>query len=254
MAQPRTLILRAPGTNCEVETAFAFEQAGAAADSIHLNRLLQSPQLASEYQILCIPGGFSFGDDVAAGRIFANQIRHHLTDVMQEFRAAGKLVLGICNGFQVLIKSGLLDTDDERGPTASLSWNDSGKYLARWVQVRVSSEQCVFLSGCETLHLPIAHAEGKFVVRDEAAFQKLDESGQLVLRYCESEYSTEDYNPNGAVGDVAGMCDTTGRVFGLMPHPERFIDPTQHPQWTRRPAQVEGEGLQLFRNAVRYFS
>jgi len=254
MSQPRILILRAPGTNCDVETAFAFEQAGGKAESLHLNRLLESPQLAADYQILCIPGGFSFGDDVAAGRIFANQIRHHLADVMQEFRAAGKLVLGICNGFQVLIKSGLLDTDDDSGPTASLSWNDSGRYLARWVQVKADNKKCVFLAGCENLFLPIAHAEGKFVARDEAAFQKLEQAGQLVLRYCQQENNTDDYNPNGSLGDVAGMCDQTGRVFGLMPHPERFIDPTQHPQWTRLPKQNEGAGLQLFRNAVRYFS
>ena len=254
MSQPRVLVLRAPGTNCDVETAFAFERAGAIAESLHLNRLLESPQLAADYQILCIPGGFSFGDDVAAGRIFANQIRHHLADVMQEFRAAGKLVLGICNGFQVLIKSGLLDTDDAEGPAASLTWNDSGRYLARWVQLSANSEKCVFLAGCEQLHLPIAHAEGKFVVRDDAALQTLEQAGQLALRYCPREGSTDAYNPNGAMSDVAGICDQSGRVFGLMPHPERFIDPTQHPQWTRLPKRDEGDGLQLFRNAVRYFS
>lgn len=254
MSRPRILILRAPGTNCDSETAYAFEQAGGEADVLHLNRLLESPALATDYQVLCVPGGFSYGDDVAAGRIFANQIRHHLADVMQEFRAAGKLILGICNGFQVLIKSGLLDTDDDEGAAASLSWNDSGRYLARWVQVKTQGDQCVFLAGCDELFLPIAHAEGKFVARDEAALNHLDEAGQLVLRYCQREGSADDANPNGSAGDVAGMCDTSGRVFGLMPHPERFIDPTQHPQWTRLPARDEGEGLQIFRNAVRYFS
>jgi len=262
MSIPRILILRAPGTNCDVETAYAFERAGGQAESLHLNRLLEAPQLAAEYQILCIPGGFSFGDDVAAGRIFANQIRHHLADVMQDFRAAGKLVLGICNGFQVLIKSGLLDTDDPRGPKASLSWNDSGRYLARWVQLTAVSEKCAFLADCQQLFLPIAHAEGKFVARDDKSFQHLEHAGQLVLRYsplegCPVGTSTA-YNPNGSAGDVAGMCDTTGRVFGLMPHPERFIDPTQHPRWTRLGAglanQEVGAGLQLFRSAVRYFS
>lgn len=254
MTQPRILILRAPGTNCDVETAYAFEQAGGQAEALHLNRLLESPQLAADYQILCIPGGFSFGDDVAAGRIFANQIRHHLSDTLKEFREAGKLILGICNGFQVLIKSGLLDTDDDNGPSASLSWNDSGQYLARWVQVKAENEKCVFLKGCDEMYLPIAHAEGKFVTRDDAAFKQLETNGQLALRYTQLEGSTDDYNPNGAEGDVAGMCDQTGRVFGLMPHPERFIDPTQHPQWTRQPEQKEGAGLQLFRNAVGYFS
>lgn len=254
MAKPRILVLRAPGTNCDVETAYAFELAGGEPSCLHLNALLESPQTAADFQVLCVPGGFSYGDDVAAGRIFANQIRHHLAEVMQEFRAAGKLILGICNGFQVLIKSGLLDTDDAQGPSASLTWNDSGRYLARWVQLKTAGEKCVFLSGCDELFLPIAHAEGKFVTRDQYAFEKLESEGQLVLRYCPGDETSQPYNPNGARGDVAGMCDQTGRVFGLMPHPERFIDFTQHPRWTRLPARGEGEGLQLFRNAVSYFS
>ncbi len=248
MSQPRILILRAPGTNCDAETAFAFEAAGGKPDVLHLNRLLESPQLATDYQILCIPGGFSYGDDVAAGRIFANQIRHHLADAMQEFRAAGKLVLGICNGFQVLIKSGLLDADDAHGPSASLAWNQSHRYIDRWVDLQASGANCVFLAGIENLTLPIAHAEGQFVARDEATLDRLEEAGQLVLRY------TADSNPNGSARDVAGMSDASGRVFGLMPHPERFIDPTHHPQWTRMPVGKEGAGLKLFRNAVGYFS
>ena len=253
MSQPRILILRAPGTNCDAETAFAFEQARGLPEVLHLNRLLESPQLASEFQILCIPGGFSYGDDVAAGRIFANQLRHHLADVFREFRESGKLLLGICNGFQVLVKSGLLDTDDAEGPATSLAWNDSGKFLDRWVQLRSDGSKCVFLVGIKKLFLPIAHAEGKFVARDETTLDRLEDAGQLVLCYsCEG--GATDYNPNGSMRDVAGMCDLTGRVLGLMPHPERFIDPTQHPQWTRLPEQKEGAGLQLFRNAVRYFS
>jgi phosphoribosylformylglycinamidine synthase I len=269
MSKPRILILRAPGTNCDEETAYAFECAGGLPEVVHLNRFLASPQLAAGFQILCIPGGFSYGDDVAAGRIFANQIRHHLADVLQDFRAAGKLMLGICNGFQVLMKSGLLDTDDDQGPAASLAWNDSGRYLARWVQLQTDGDQCVFLAGIDRIFLPIAHAEGKFVARDEQSFAHFDESEQLVLRYTTiadepggenpdahnyDAHHPDAYNPNGSVGDVAGMCDKTGRVFGLMPHPERFIDPTQHPQWTRLPEPPAGAGLKIFRNAVRYFS
>jgi len=248
MSQPKILILRAPGTNCDAETAFAFQTAGGLPEVLHLNRLLESPQLAANYQILCIPGGFSYGDDVAAGRIFANQIRHHLGDVMRDFRAAGKLILGICNGFQVLIKSGLLENDDTDSPVASLAWNDSHRYLDRWVDLQANGNKCPFLSGIDKLFLPIAHAEGKFVVRDEATLDQLENAGQLVLHY------SPDSNPNGSVRDVAGMCDATGNVFGLMPHPERFIDPTQHPQWTRQPEVQAGAGLKLFRNAVGYFS
>ncbi len=254
MPQPRILILRAPGTNCDAETAFAFQVAGGVPDVLHLNRLLESPQLAADYQVLCIPGGFSYGDDVAAGRIFANQIRHHLAQVMQDFREAGKLVLGICNGFQVLVKSGLLDTDDQTGPAASLAWNDSHQFLDRWVHLRADSSKCVFLADTERLFLPIAHAEGKFVVRDQQTLDQLEQGGQLVLRYTPGEDEATDFNPNGSAGHVAGMCDKSGRVFGLMPHPERFVDPTHHPQWTRLAAQAEGQGLAIFRNAVRYFS
>lgn len=221
---------------------------------LHLNRLLEAPRLVAEYQVLCIPGGFSYGDDVAAGRIFANQIRHHLGDALAEFRAAGKLVLGICNGFQVLVKSGLLDTDDDLGPAASLSWNVSGRFIDRWVHLRAEGSKCVFLAGVEQMFLPIAHAEGQFVARNDESLARLQQAGQLVLRYEAVGDAIDDYNPNGSMADVAGMCDATGRVFGMMPHPERFIDPTHHPQWTRSPQQGEGDGLQLFRNAVSYFS
>ncbi len=254
MSLPRILILRAPGTNCDAETAFAFERAGGLPEVLHLNRLLEAPRLVAKYQILCIPGGFSYGDDVAAGRIFANQIRHHLGDVLAEFRAANKLVLGICNGFQVLVKSGLLDTDDDQGPAASLSWNESGRYVDRWVHLRTDGSKCVFLAGLQRMFLPIAHAEGQFAARNEESLHQLQQAGQLVLRYEAVDSAANGYNPNGSMADVAGMCDATGRVFGMMPHPERFIDPTHHPQWTRLPPQQEGDGLQLFRNAVRYFS
>ncbi len=254
MAQPRILILRAPGTNCDAETAHAFRLAGGTPEVFHLNRFLESPQLAADYQVLCIPGGFSYGDDVAAGRIFGNQIRHHLADALREFREEGKLVLGICNGFQVLIKSGLLDTDDANGPAASLTWNESGRFIDRWVGLQTSGNRCVFLQGITELTLPNAHAEGKFVVRDEQSLMKFEQNGQLVLRYANVAGTVAPYNPNGAVADVAGMCDMTGRVFGLMPHPERFVDFTQHPQWTRRDDLGEGAGLAVFRNAVRYFS
>lgn len=254
MSRPRILVLRAPGTNCDVETAHAFELAGGQSEVLHLNRLLENPALASAFQVLCIPGGFSYGDDVAAGRIFANQIRHHLQDVLQEFRESGKLLLGICNGFQVLIKSGLLDSDDTSGPAASLTWNDSGCFLDRWVGLQSDGSNCVFLAGVDRMHLPIAHAEGKFVVRDDESLRRFDQNGQLVLRYAAIPGSVAPYNPNGAISDVAGMCDNSGRVFGLMPHPERFVDFTQHPQWTRLTSRSEGDGLPVFRNAVRYFS
>ncbi|MBA3480664.1 MAG: phosphoribosylformylglycinamidine synthase I [Pirellulales bacterium] len=252
---PRVIILRAPGSNCDEESAFAFEQAGAVAERIHLNRWLESPQLAGDYQILCLPGGFSYGDDLGSGRIFANQLRHHLADTLAAFRDAGKLILGICNGFQILIKSGLLDSDDSTGPGATLTWNASGRFIDRWVHLQVAGDRCVFLKNVDRMYLPIAHAEGQFVGRDETTLDRLEQNGQLVLRYCESSgCTTQQSNPNGAARNVAGMCDASGRVLGLMPHPERFIDRTHHPQWTRMAPFTEGDGLQLFRNAVQYFS
>jgi phosphoribosylformylglycinamidine (FGAM) synthase-like amidotransferase family enzyme len=233
MAEPNVLILRAPGTNCDVETAFAFQKAGAKAQRVHINRLLEGPDLLGDFQILCIPGGFSYGDDVAAGRILANQIQHHLAEQMVRFKAAGNLILGICNGFQVLLKSGvLLDGDPRLGQPAT-----------------------------------VAHAEGKFVARDAEALQQLEAGGQLVLRYSPLDAAAAGRsesagwvalpypdNPNGSVANVAGICDGTGRVLGLMPHPERHVDPTHHPRWTRGEAGPVGDGLQVFVNAVAYFS
>jgi phosphoribosylformylglycinamidine synthase subunit PurQ / glutaminase len=262
MAQPRVLILRAPGTNCDVETAYAFELAGAIAERLHVRRLLDEPSRLAQFQILCIPGGFSYGDDVAAGRILGMQIQHHLADVVQQFRNDAKLILGICNGFQVLIKSGvLLDDDPKQGPSATLAWNDSGRYEDRWVNLAVDGNRCVFLRGASSMYLPIAHAEGKFVTRDVASLRLLGLGGRLVLRYARPGAAKQldsplpfPENPNGSVANVAGICDSTGRVFGLMPHPERHVDPTQHPRWTRGEAGPVGDGLQIFKNAVGYFA
>ncbi len=249
MPSPHVLILRAPGTNCDAETAFAFERAGATTETLHINRLLEKPTLFQKFQILCIPGGFSYGDDLGAGRILGNQIQHHLADALAGFKADGKLMLGICNGFQVLMKSpALLESDPAKGPAATLTTNDCGRYQDRWARLEVHGTKCVFLRGIQRMYLPIAHAEGKFVARNAETLRQLDAAGQLVLRYVSGD------NPNGSQADVAGVCDATGRVLGLMPHPERFIDPTQHPRWTRGQSGVEGDGLQLFHNAVRYFA
>ncbi len=255
MPIPRALILRAPGTNCDSETAHAFRLAGAEAESLHIQRLLAEPALLDRCQMLCIAGGFSYGDDLAAGRVFGNQIRLRLADAMQQFRDAGKLILGICNGFQVLAKSGLMDLEDDAGPLATLTRNDTGRYEARWVVLRVAPSACVFLDGIDRIELPVAHAEGKFVTRDAATLADLEQAGRLPLRYSTADGGEPAYpaNPNGSPGHVAGACDASGRVFGLMPHPERFVDPTQHPEWTRNRNDRAGAGLAIFRNAVRYF-
>jgi phosphoribosylformylglycinamidine synthase len=246
----RVCILRAPGTNCDEETAHAFARVGGLPQRVHVNRLLEDPRQLHDYQILCIPGGFSYGDDLGAGRILGNQFKRQLAETLSEFKDAGKLILGICNGFQVLMQSGiLLPVDPVQGTLATLTWNDSGRYLARWVPLEVASNKSPFFNGIERMTLPIAHAEGKFVPRDDQAFSQLEAAGQLVLRY------RQDDNPTGAVGHVAGACDETGRVCGLMPHPERYIDPCQHPHWTRLNEETRKPacGLRVFENAVGYF-
>ncbi len=255
MAKPKALVLRAAGTNCDRETLFALQQAGFEAKRVHIFRLMEKPERLSEYQFLVVPGGFSYGDDVAAGKILANQMLHRLAGPLNEFVAAGKLVLGICNGFQVLIKSGLLPwarvSSEQANRDATLAWNDCGRFEDRWVHLRADSDKCIFLPAGEIIALPIAHGEGKFVPRDAKVLDALRQGGQVALRYVDAEGNAGQFpvNPNGSIDDVAGICDPSGRVLGLMPHPERFVEITQHPRWTRglvsRP-----DGRLFFRRAM----
>ena len=256
MASPKVLILRAPGANCDHETQFAFEQAGAQADRVHIQRLRETPKLLLQYQILTIPGGFTYGDDVAAGKILAVQLQHFLGDVLRQFRDKERLILGICNGFQAILKAGLIVPPDEDGPLATLAHNTHGKFEDRWIHLQATPGRCPFLKGITRLHLPIAHGEGNFTCRQTWILKGLEQAGQVVLKYVDAAGNTGGafpVNPNGSQGDVAGACDASGRVLGLMPHPERHVLPTQHPQWTRHGLAPEGEGLRLFRNAVEFF-
>ncbi len=266
MTSPRVCVLRAPGTNCDLETGYAFELAAAQVDNVHLFELAKQPERLKNYQILCIPGGFSYGDDIGAGVIFAGQIRRQLDEMLHEFLSRDTLTLGICNGFQVLMKAGILPGSKEQNVTqvdekreVTLTWNDNGKYTARWVQLVCDNSQSQFLKGIDTIELPIAHAEGKICVSDQSLPAQWRESGQIGMRYCnESGDACDDilpdsFNPNGSVANIAGLSDPTGRVLGLMPHPERFIKATQHPQWTRHNLTGQGDGLKIFKNATRYF-
>jgi phosphoribosylformylglycinamidine synthase len=255
MATPRALILRAPGANCDGEAQFAFEQAGAITERIHIHRIREQPSLLHDFQILVIPGGFTYGDDVAAGKILALELARFLGDSLQRFRDAEKLILGICNGFQALLKAGLLLPPDEDGPLATLAHNASGKFEDRWIYLQARPGKCPFLSGYERLHVPVAHGEGNFVCRAPWILHGLEQTGQALLHYADRNGRPGPYpiNPNGSQGDVAGICDASGRILGLMPHPERHVLPTQHPRWTREGLAAEGDGLRLFRNAVDYF-
>jgi phosphoribosylformylglycinamidine synthase len=255
MAKPRVLILRAPGANCDEETEFAFDLAGGLAERVHINRLREKPALLDDYQILVVPGGFTYGDDVAAGKILALQLTHFLGDALRRFRARERLILGICNGFQTLLKAGLLIPPDDDGPLATLAHNASGKFEDRWIHLQARPGKCPFLKGYDRFTLPVAHGEGNFICREPWILQGLEQAGQVVLQYVDREGKPGPYpvNPSGAQGDVAGVCDASGLVLGLMPHPERHVLPTQHPRWTREGLASEGEGLRLFRNAVELF-
>ena len=260
MASPRVLVLRAPGTNCDVETVYAFESVGAKVSSLHVNRLIDEPELGRDFQILCFPGGFSYGDDIAAGRILAQRVQFHLRDLILDFQGADRLVLGICNGFQVMMRLGIFFPDSER-PPATLALNKQGRFEDRWVHLVNANSNSVFLKGVELMYLPMAHAEGRFTTSDSSVAAELAANGQLGLRYSNSLGVVQDEqlefpdNPNGAQFNVAGISDVTGRIFGLMPHPERHLDYSNHPFWTRREVQPEhGEGRVIFQNAVDYFA
>ena len=258
--KPKTLILRTAGTNCDGETAHAFRLAGAEAEMVHINRLLANPGLIDDYQILAVPGGFSYGDDIAAGRILANQIVNHLSDAFHRFVDSGKPVIGVCNGFQVLVKTNLLPgpLGGRSGQTSTLAHNDSGRFIDRWVNLAPRPSKCVWTANLSpVLELPIAHGEGKFIPADESVRKALWDNGQVAMTYAKPDGSpaggADPFNPNGSVDDIAGVCDASGLVLGLMPHPERYVDPLQHPAWTRQtPRPDRGQGWQLFANAVRH--
>lgn len=249
MATVKTLILRAPGTNCDMETAFAFEQAGSQVDIAHVYELIRRQKLLSDYQIMVIPGGFTYGDDISAGKILANELRLKLGEEIQKFVDDGRLILGICNGFQVLVKAGILAAvTAETNHMLTLADNDSGRFECRWVYLRVNEmSPCIFTHGISSMYLPVAHGEGKIVAAPgtlNIALYYADETGNINAGY--------PYNPNGSIDNIAGICDASGRIFALMPHPERFVRWTQHPRWTREPRKEHGDGFHIFSNAVNW--
>ncbi|HZW07625.1 MAG TPA: phosphoribosylformylglycinamidine synthase subunit PurQ [Phycisphaerales bacterium] len=276
---PRALIIRAPGTNCDGELARAFTLAGATADIVHLDALIADPSAIDRADLLGLPGGFSYGDDVASGRIFAMRLRKNLYPALREAVGRGVPVFAVCNGFQIAVQAGLLP-----GPAAGQSWpaepaeqevsltyNSGGRFIDRWVPVHaVENSVCIWTrglqdafresgdgAGAEAMMLPIAHGEGRLVARDESVLERLRQNGQVALRYGAAARpagaAVHPANPNGSSDDIVGICDTSGRVFGLMPHPERYLDWNRHPFWTRLdPGLRRGDtpGLRMFRNAV----
>lgn len=255
MAKVRTLILRAPGTNCDIETAFAFARAGAEVVEAHVNQLIRGERRIADFQIVVIPGGFTYGDDIGAGKVLANELRLKLGDDLGGFIHQGGLMLGICNGFQVMVKAGILPGFVvDRSLLLTLWNNDSGRFECRWVHLGVNrGSPCVFTRGMDSLYLPIAHGEGKVITIPGA----LPELHTALFYTDEKGTKTSCYpdNPNGSQDGIAGICDVTGRIFALMPHPERHIRATQHPRWTRMGSGLGyGDGFGIFKNAVAWAS
>ena len=276
---PRALILRAPGINRDEDAAAAIDLAGGRAERIHVNRLVDGAVRLADYALLLIPGGFSYGDHLGAGKLLAVDLIHRLGEQLHGFVADGRPVIGICNGFQVLVKAGILPgmpsadqnqeprTKNQEAPhgsrisvlgslQATLTDNTSGRFECRWVHLAADpTSRCVFTQGiARPIEVPVAHGEGRFVARDAAALAALHAHGQVALRYVAAGGGTADYpaNPNGSDDAIAGVCNQQGNVLGLMPHPEDAVLPHQHPRWTREPRRTEGDGLVIFRNAVRY--
>ncbi len=249
-------VLFAAGINCDQETVFAFEQAGARPENVHINLLKKKPTLLRQYQVLVIPGGFSYGDYIASGRVLANEIRHNLADEIKRFLSEGKLILGICNGFQVLVKCGLLPAFENpfEPQTVTLDTNDSSRYEDRWVYLKTEKSPCIFTQNLpEIMYLPVAHSEGKFIPNTPATLKRLQENHQIVFRYVTPDGKKAKYplNPNGSIEGIAGICNPSGRVFGLMPHPERFTMIEHHPRWHREKL-TRPDGIAIFENAVKY--
>ena len=256
MAKVRVLVLRAAGINCDEEVMHCWKLAGAHADLLHINALARTPVLLEQYQIVTLPGGFSYGDDIAAGQIMASRILQDFVDPLRSLVARGGGILGICNGFQVLVKTGLLPGGNSGREEVTVTYNDSARFEARWVRLAVCTERCPFLEPQSVLEMPVEHAEGKVITCSNDVAEQLGANGLVAMRYIDAEGNAAGYpaNPNGSTFGIAGLCDSTGRVFGLMPHPDRHFAHTHHPSWTRRNPSTTPDGLTVFENAVRHWS
>ncbi len=264
----KAIVITGYGTNCEVEMAQACKLGGAdQVDIVHMSQLLHGEYRLDDYHLLNLPGGFLDGDDLGAGQAGAHRLRHAtvqpggepIREQLYRFIEAGKLIIGVCNGFQLMVKMGLLPGFENRHDRrlVSLTHNDSSRFEDRWVTLRVDpASPCVFTKGLSELYLPVRHGEGKFVTAGETVFNLLEENHQITLRYADPQTgeATMRYpaNPNGSPAGVAGICDPGGRLFGLMPHPEAFLHRTNHPRWTREQLPEEGQGVVLFRNGIDF--
>ena len=265
---PKALIITGYGINCEEETALCFEKAGAKSEIVHINDIIDSSKKLNNYQIMAFPGGFSYGDDTGSGNALANKIKNNLNDDILNFAQEDKLIIGICNGFQILSNLGLVPATDlkfgER--QAALMHNRTARFECHWIHLKNNSSKCIWTKDIEQIHLPIAHGEGNFYTNDET-LEKMKADDQIVFRYVKPDGSAANqklpHNPNGAMEDIAGVCDPSGRILGMMPHPERFNSFTNENGWELKKEKLiregkdlptDGAGLKLFQNAVNYFS
>ncbi len=264
----KVIVTAGYGTNCERETAHACRLAGAEeVEIVHLSQLIYGEKRLDDYHLLCLPGGFLDGDHLGAAQAGAHRFRYarvqgtneRLMDQILRLIERGGLIIGICNGFQLLVKLGLLPGFDKRyeDRLTSLTYNDSGRFEDRWVHLQVNEySPCVFTKGLKRLFLPVRHGEGKFVTKDETVLMRLRDQNQIVVQYADPDSGKPTmkypYNPNGSQEAIAGICDDSGRIFGLMPHPEAFNHFTNHPRWTRGPVLEEELGLVIFKNAIQY--
>ncbi|MBF0478341.1 MAG: phosphoribosylformylglycinamidine synthase I [Candidatus Omnitrophica bacterium] len=260
----KVLVLRTAGTNCNGEMANAFEHFGAQVDQVHIKRLRQHEILLKDYHILAIPGGFTYGDDIESGRILANELRLHLGKDLAQFIQDKKLIIGICNGFQILVKAGILPGNLDKGQSSmeegfkqssTLTNNDSGKFEDRWTYLKVAGESVWTKNLSPVVYFPVAHAEGKFIPMSEDVLQGLKHNQQIAFTYCSAQGGEPVYpeNPNGSTLHIAGITDVTGRILGLMPHPERHFYFENSPNWNGQAKKNKlGDGAQIFKNGVEY--
>lgn len=252
---PRVIIVRAAGINRDGDAARAVTMAGGTPDIVHIGRLIDGTVSLEDYAMLIVPGGFSYGDHLGAGAMLAVDMVHRLGDQVRRFVEDGRAVLGICNGFQVLVKSGLLPGATLAQRSASLTHNASGRFECRWVRLAAAPSRSIFTQGIDApIEVPVAHGEGRFVMQSDAVIDALVANGQVPFRYIDADgQPTEAYpaNPNGSRHGIAAVCDESGRIMGMMPHPENALTPWQHPRWTRE-SRDHGDGLAIFHNGITW--
>ncbi|MHA1681412.1 MAG: phosphoribosylformylglycinamidine synthase subunit PurQ [Promethearchaeota archaeon] len=257
MKKPQAIVMMFPGTNCNSETRLGLEMAGFNVVESHVNEILGGDTKLEDFHLLALAGGFSYGDDIASGKVAANKLMYSIREQMLDF-AEENLIIGICNGFQILVKAGLLPALRKRYEIqATLTYNDLGHFYCNWIKIKnFNKSKCIYTRGLETLDVPVAHGEGKFLLANEGDYKTLEENDQVVFRYVRPDASPAagafPHNPANTSDDIAGVCDPSGRILGMMPHPERYLFKQNHPQWTAGKGSDEENGLQIFKNARNY--